>query len=452
MQYKTTMRFPSAISIHRLICTVLLCLGSSFATSAVSPEQAATLGRELTPLGAITAGNRAGTIPRWQPDQAEPADEKPLFVITGQNYQKYANQLTDGQKGLFKAYPDTFRMPVYRSRRDFAPPQRVQDQTRANATQVKLTDDGYGIDGGYGGIPFPIPQVGHEAMWNHLLHWRGNSGTRIAQETVVEASGAYTLVQSRQDVLSNYYASKYLDKVDNLAYSYQSFFLAPASIAGGALLLIDSLNQARNPRQTWGYNAGERRVRRIPHVGHDSPALLAQSIRTADDTDMFNGALDRYDWELLGRREIYIPYHNAQLANPTLDLKKVLTPFHLNPDLTRYELHRVWVVRGTLRPNAKHVYSKRDFYLDEDSWSITIADQYDQQGKLWRISLAFLTEFTEEEPVLFPAAEAFHDLPSRRYHVQGLPSGNGTPVYRSQKEPLPQRYFTPQSLREQGIR
>src|SRR5690606_7359730 len=249
-------------------------------------------------------------------------------VITGQNYQTYANQLTDGQKGLFETYPDTFRMPVYPSRRDFAPPQRILDQTRANATQVKRSDDGYGIEGGHGGIPFPIPQVGHEAMWNHLLHWRGNSGTRIAYETVVEPDGSHSLVLSRQDVLSNYYASKYLDKVDNLLYSYQSFFLAPASIAGGALLVIDSLNQTRNPRQTWGYNAGERRVRRIPHVAHDSPALLSHSIRTADDTDMFNGALDRFDWELLGRREIYIPYHNSQLANPTLELKQALTPFH----------------------------------------------------------------------------------------------------------------------------
>ena len=42
-----------------------LAAGSAFA--AVSPEQAAELGKTLTPMGAEMAGNADGSIPAWDP-------------------------------------------------------------------------------------------------------------------------------------------------------------------------------------------------------------------------------------------------------------------------------------------------------------------------------------------------------------------------------------------------
>jgi len=40
---------------------------SGTALAAVSPEEAARLGKDLTPLGAERAGNADGSIPEWDP-------------------------------------------------------------------------------------------------------------------------------------------------------------------------------------------------------------------------------------------------------------------------------------------------------------------------------------------------------------------------------------------------
>ena len=86
-----------------------------------------------------------------------------------------------------------------------------------------------------------------------------------------------------------------------------------------------------------------------------------------DDAAVFNGAMDRFDFKLVGKKEMYVPYSNYRLiydAKPA----DMTTPGHLNPDYVRWELHRVWVVEATLKPDKRHIYSKRVFYLDEDSW------------------------------------------------------------------------------------
>ena len=43
----------------------VLAAGTGMVQAAVSAEEAAKLGRELTPVGAEKAGNAAGTIPAW---------------------------------------------------------------------------------------------------------------------------------------------------------------------------------------------------------------------------------------------------------------------------------------------------------------------------------------------------------------------------------------------------
>ena len=162
---------------------------------------------------------------------------------------------------------------------------------------------------------------------------------------------------------------------------------------------------------------GRRRVLRAPLLAFDMAISNADGLRTADDTDMINGSPSRFDWKLVGRQEMIIPYNNYRLE--VGDYDELLQPGHLAPARTRYELHRVWVIEATLKPDWRHVYSRRVFYVDEDSWTVVIADQYDKGGKLWRVSLAYLKNFYEM-PATLPAAYVFHDLQSGRYHVQGL--------------------------------
>ncbi|MDH4564448.1 DUF1329 domain-containing protein [Pseudomonas sp. BN411] len=444
---------------------VALALSASAALASVSTQDAAKLGASLTPFGAEKAGNAAGTIPAWtggitqapagyKSGQHHPdpfPEDKPLFTITKANLDQYKANLTPGQIALFNAYPNSFQMPVYQTRRSGSAPQWVYDNTVKNATTAKLLDGGNGFSDAYGGIPFPIPQNGVEALWNHITRYRGSYIVRRASEVAVQRNGDYSLVTSQQEARFKYYNPQgtYAD-LNNILFYYLSFTKSPARLAGGATLVHETLDQVKEPRQAWGYNAGQRRVRRAPNLAYDTPIAAADGLRTADDTDMFNGAPDRYDWKLVGKKEIYIPYNNYKVSSPEVKYKDLLQPGHLNPAFTRNELHRVWVVEGTLKSGARHIYSKRTLFLDEDSWQAAVVDQYDGRGELWRVSVAYLKNYYDL-PTTWSALDVFHDLQARRYHVQNLDNEEPTTIDFTQATP-DDGYFKPSALRRRGTR
>lgn len=434
-------------------------------------------GGSLTPLGALKAGNGKDVmsgdgIPEWaggitkaqvpasykKAGQHHPdpfPGDKALFTITGQNYKQYADKLPKGYQQMFATYPTSYRMPVYQSRRTASAPDWVYENTFRNATSGVLTGGGSGIDGAYGGIPFPIPTGSNEdqalqVVWNHSMRWRGVFVVRRAAEVAVQRNGDYSLVVSQQEVYFRYYNPKgtLANLADNISFYYLAFTKSPPRLAGGAVLVHETIDQKAQPRQAWGYNAGQRRVRRAPNLAYDTPIAAADGLRTADDTDMYNGSPDRYDWKLIGKKEMYIPYNNFRLKSPTVKYKDLLVEGHPNPDFTRYELHRVWVVEATLKPGARHLYSKRTFYIDEDTWSIVAADQYDNRGELWRVSTAFLKSYYEV-PVTWSGLDVFHDLRSKRYHVQYLDQEEDTTLDFSQATPN-DSYFSPAALRRRG--
>lgn len=455
-----------------LLGSLLACsLVTSTAHAAVSASEAARLGNELTPFGSIKAGNEAGTIPPWTGGLTEaPAgysgsgqhhinpfpDDKVLFTINARNADQYSEFLSDGIKAMLDTYPASFEIPVYQSRRTHAVPDFVAKNTRENATSATIVGEGAGLDGAFGGYPFPIlhgndEEKGWQAIWNHLTRWRGISLTRRASEVAVQPDGDYSLVTSQQEAFFNFYSPEGgEDELDNIIFYYLSFTQSPPRLAGGAILVHETLNQIVNPRNGWGYNAGQRRVRRAPNLGYDSPIAAADNLRTADDTDIFNGALDRYNWSYKGMREMYIPYNNYRIGQKGLPYSEILGVSHVNPDLTRWELHRVHVVEANLKEGARHIYGKRVFYLDEDSWNTVLLDQYDGRGNLWRVSMAVLKNYYEL-PGVWSSLEVFHDLQARRYHVQGLDTEE--PQTRVFTDEVPnKRYFSPASLRRRSVR
>ncbi|MEK9712877.1 MAG: DUF1329 domain-containing protein [Thalassolituus sp.] len=452
---------------------VSLCLVTGLASSAtqaaISVTEAEQLKTVLTPMGAQREGN-GRDIPPWRGGLSMPPEgynkpgqhhldpypqDKPLFVITAQNMTQYSEQLTEGQKQLFRTYPDTFRMPVYQTRRTAAAPEWVYENTYKNAIRAELSDDGNSLMYAYGGIPFPIlsnsEQAGIQAVWNHITRWRGTYLQIQASEVAVYKDGKFTPTTVEQQVEFNYYRNdKTIEDLDNLLFYYLSVTKAPARLAGGAVLVHEPLNQANEARQAWGYNAGQRRVRRAPNLAYDTPIAAADGLRYADDTDIYNGSPDRYNWKLVEKKEVYIPYNNYRLTSNELSYNDILRPGHLNPNFTRYEKHRVWVVEGTLKDDQRHVYSKRVFYIDEDTWSIAVADQYDMNGQLWRVSMAYIKTYYEL-PVTWTGMDVFHDLRDRRYHVQGMT--NEEPEEIDYSNPPPgYRYFTPAELRRRGRR
>ncbi len=427
----------------------------------LSPKEIASLGSELTPLGAVKAGNQAGTIPAWDGGIKSPpagykgghyidpfAGDAALFTITAANMSKYADNLTPGQQALLKAYP-SYKMIVYPTHRSASFPQRIYDKTKENAATAKLVDNGAGVSGAINGIPFPIPKNGMEAIWNHLLRYRSDSAARDIAQAAPTRSGSYTLVQFHDEFYMRYSMAGMKEAdLDNKILFFKQEVVAPARLAGGILLVQESMNQVKEHRSAWLYNPGQRRVRRAPNVAYDNPGTAADGMRTSDQLDMFNGAIDRYDWKLVGKKEIYAPYNAYKLQDPKVKFKDILTPLHINQNLARYELHRVWVVDATLKAGQRHIYKRRTFYLDEDSWQILAVDQYDNRDQLWRVSEAHAINLYNV-PAIWTSLEVHTDLQAGRYLALGLNSEN-KPYEFNIKRTLED--YMPAALRREGVR
>ena len=424
----------------------LICLASAVLLlvpvtlrAGVTPEEAARLGQDLTPLGGEKAGNADGTIPAWTgglksasdagfPNYRSPdhypdpyASDKPLFTITAANMAQYASRPTEGHKALFRKYAD-YKMVVYPTHRSAAAPQSVYDATKRNAVTGKLVPDGNGVTGALGGVPFPIPKVGVEVFWNHVTRYRGLAAALQVGQAPLTASGSYTLVNFKEEFYFQYYQPGMTEAaLNNILLYFTQETTAPARLAGEVLLVQETLDQAKEARRAWVYNPGQRRVRRAPNVAFDNPGTNSDNLRTSDQFDMYNGSPERYDWKLTGKKEMYVPYNAYRLQDGKLKYSELLTKNHINQDLPRYELHRVWVVDSTLKPGVSHLYSRRTLYVDEDSWQILAVDCYDRRGELYRVQEGHAMNYYDL-PSLWTDLELVIDLSNGRYLALGMQS------------------------------
>ena len=439
-----------------LTVALLLATGSTLAADA------SQLGKDLTPMGAIKAGNAEGTIPAWTGGITQPpagykqgdhhpdpyADDKIRLVIDKNNMDQHSDKLSVGHKAMLQAY-DSFKLNVYPTHRSASMPQRIYDATIKNASSAELTEGGYGVTGAVNGIPFPIPANGQEVIWNHILRWRGNTTARHFSQAAPTRSGDYTLVKF-YDEFSMQYSQEGRDEsnLDNVIIQFKQTVLSPPRLAGGILLVHETLNQKIEPRKAWLYNPGQRRVRRAPNVAFDNPGTASDGMRTTDQYDMFTGSPERYNWKLVGRKEMVVPYNSYKLHSDSLKYEDILKPLHINPDPLRYELHRVWVVEAELKEGMRHIYKRRTFYIDEDSWQILLVDQYDNRDQLWRVSEGHVINYYDL-PTLWTTLEVHTDLQAGRYLAFGL--DNEDKMYefgfeRSAKD------YTPAALRREGRR
>jgi len=448
--------------IGSAICLVSLALGlNSQVNAAVSEQDAQRLGKDLTPVGAVKMGN--GTdIPAWHggldkkegmaPGQfhADPfAKDQPLFRITAQNIDQHEKRLTNGQKTLLKTYPNLY-FDVYPSRRSASYPDYVYDAVKNNATSAELMKYGSGVRGAVMSSPFPIPSAGEEAMWNHTLRFRGQSFSYTAFTVAVTEGG------SRADSLRDYkYFVHYsepgveADDLDNKIFYLKRKTLAPSNLAGRITLAHETLDQVRSPRKSWVYVPGQRRLRRTPDLAYDTADVNTNSIRTIDQVDMFNGAPDYYEWTLVGKQELYIPYNAYKVHQGDLKNSDILHDHHLNSALLRYEPHRVWVVEAKLRVGFDHRYETRRYYLDEDSWSIIYAEEYSKDGQLLQVSEAHTINYYDVQ-LVFPTLEVTYDLENNRYYAEGLDNERGSTL--NFNEAFTKRDFSTSAVRREAKR
>jgi len=458
------------------IKTVIAALSVGFYSSmslqaAVSEQEMARLGADLTPTGAEQAGNADGSIPPWTGAGVEniPADFDPasgiypdpfaadeiLYSITKSNMADHAEQLSEGQKVMLEKFGDQgYQINVYPSRRTFAAPQWYYDGTRANAVQASLEDDGQRIAGNQPGVPFPIPQTGLEALWNHMIRWMGYEFSYLAESFYVDANGTPILASNARNYWEfpmfmpnskpeRDYGSK------GVRWGYlRSDFEAPARRAGEILLVHEpgADYTSGKGRSAWQYLLGQRRVRKAPAVSFDTPRPASAGTSTYDDAYMYNGSPERFDWKLIGKKEMIVPYNNyeALFAHDNVD---ILDKHFVKPDVMRYEKHRVWIVEGTLKAGIRHIYSKRRLLIDEDSWHILENARWDGKGNLWRVGIA-LQAMLWDIPAPLGFGETSYDLNQGLYNV----TGNPIPGTLRKATEQPVQYFSPQGMARMGVR
>lgn len=414
----------------------------------------------LTPVGAERAGNAAATIPPWKGGITEPPagyvpgeqhvdpwpEDGVLYTITADNMADYADQLSPGQQALLRAYPNSWRIQVYPTRRSASYPEWVYQAIEDNARNATVLREGKGgVAGTNVSSPFPVPASGVEAVWNHNLRWRGIRVHRSFGQAAVTDRGQYTVTFLLQDFAFPYAAppgDELREKFPNLLLALKSKLIQPGLLSGDGSLVLEPIDQTDAPRKSWTYSRNLRRILRAPYIANAYPAANTDNLRTVDEFDMFNGSPEEYDWQLKGKQELYIPYNAYRIHAQDLDYDDIVGKQHINPAHARYELHRVWVVEGTLKPGMKHIYGRRVFYIDEDSWQIAVADNYDLEGNLWRTSEAHALNYYEV-PVQWSTLEVYYDLAKQRYLVSGLDNRRNPYQFSDTADP---REFSPNAL------
>lgn len=422
-------------------------------------QTARTASGELTPVGAERDGNAEGSLPPWTggltrsqwPAGFQPGgrlvnpypNDRPLFTITAANAGDYRALLSVGHRELLARHPG-YRLPVYETRRGAAYPQAIYDATQRNLGRARLLGSD-ALEGASLGFPFPRPESGVEIMWNHRVRYRGDSTEAQSQQVVVGADGKEAMrVRLNERVLYRY--GNVADPVDLGRRNILLYYLLRFTGTGMNNLVAlahETANAEKDARAIWVMPLNTGRMFRIPPVGYDQPFPATEGMYFVDMIDMYNGAFDRYVWKLVGKRELIVPYNGYRLSDGSFGYDRLLTPNHLNPEPTRYERHRVWVIEAHERSGKKHSFGLRVFYVDEDTWNVVLVENYDRNGKLWRFQEGHLLPLYDSQsanavPVIT------YDLQDGRYFASRLiaeepPARFNVPMTENEFLPAPVR-------------
>jgi len=397
----------------------------------VTPADVARLGSDLTPAGAEKAGNKDGmipefsgvekTLPGWsygklREDYWTYKSEKPLFIIDASNVDKYADRLTPGQIQMLKRVKG-YTMPVYPSHRECGLPDFVERNTKDGALKSSIAKDGWSLENAtLAGVPFPIPSTGIEVMWNWLMRYQGEGVAYPDGFTYVSPRpGSTTPIIVRFNQVNYFPWAKSGQHTPQDSQGLQSGFYylytEPAALAGQGTVQRYYFNKDTD---TYYYFTGQRRVRRLPSYSYDAPLIGYENQYPADLTYVFLGNPDRFDWKLIGKKEVYVPYDGFAMQRFNTKLTDATEADFVSPDMRRYELHRVWEIEGTVKSGVRHSTPKKTLYVDEDSWLVAVGDDYDAQGKIWKAKENYITP-ESEIGACETAASVYNDLISRRY-------------------------------------
>ncbi|MDX1497056.1 MAG: DUF1329 domain-containing protein, partial [Salinisphaeraceae bacterium] len=368
------------------------------------------------------------------------AKEKPLFVVDGSNLGKYESMLSEGHKRLLKQY-DGYKLPVYPTHRSVAYPEAIYKATLANQKTARLIDPDI-LEGAQLGFPFRRPVTGNEVIWNHRTRYRGDSMKLPSAQALVMPDGEIGLGKGLAEVLFAYGNLQNPGEIreGHLLLYYLYRVLEPASVSGLTALAHETTDLTRG-RQVWVSPPGIARLFRLPaNIGYDYPMQGSGGLQFIDQINMYNGGFDKYTWNMLGRKQMLVPYNSFPINSSKLSYKELLTPRHLNQNHARYEVHRVWVVEAETRPGESHKFSRRVFYVDEDAYGILMVDCYDEDGELWRFQEGHSVAHYNV-PMTTTSPEVVYDLRDQRYFASVLTNEEDAAEFNSAK--YKESYFIP---------
>jgi hypothetical protein len=429
----------------------------------VSDEEAKALGTTLTKFGADPKASSDGLVPAYSDASVTPpagykeggghypdpfASEKPLYSITQKNMNEYLDKLTPGTQALLKRFPD-FRIDVYPSHRTMRYPEYTLDASVKNATAASLSSSNLTLQNAWGGVPFPIPKTGAEVLWNHLLTYFWPQHDSWFSGYLVDGSGNIT------DIGDNkiYYYQPYFDpnaKASAWMLKYVAVNTGPPAQVGEKTMFWQPVSYDKNDQQAWSYTPGLRRVRLAPEFSYDTPCSNYGGAIVYDEILMFSGKMDRFDWKLVGKKEMIVPYNDYKMVFDT-EAKDFLGKSFIDPKVVRWEVHRVWEVEGTLKPDARHIYAKRTFYMDEDTWGINASDSYDHAGKLYRVGFDYMVPHYGNHPDAGYGTFGFYDFSKGNYMIASHygPKHYFIPLDKPRAE---NQWLTPDSMAGSGVR
>ncbi|QDH66533.1 MULTISPECIES: DUF1329 domain-containing protein [Pseudomonas] len=454
--------------VKYLLSVALGCVIAAPAFSAPTADETSQIGKSLTEFGATIAANADGSIPAYDPAKAlnkapagyapidpkggfpyvDPyAGEKPILTITAKNMDQYLDKLDDGNKSLLARYPE-YRIDVYPTHRSAPPlPKWARDNTLNNIGKPRLEGDGTGLADAHAQVPFPIPKTGSEAMWNFNTRFFRPYETGNFVTYLIDSAGQKTLVTDS----SVYYEHEYWDN-SKTSSEFSNRLLnvnnAPAAKSGSKDMRFSPLRMDEKADSAWSYSPGQRRVRLAPEFKYDTVAAQYGGLITFDEINGFDGKMDRFDFKLVGKKEMYIPYNSYRTSGAATD--DLVRSGYANPDLMRWELHRVWVVEATLKPGQRHANPRKMFYLDEDSWSMAVYNSYDAAGKLHRSQNFASFVAYDDVPMIRSESVVMYDHSKGNYALASMSGGTRTGWHAA--EPFSPNLLSSAAMAGAGIR
>ena len=435
------------------ILTSLLIL-TAYATADHDPA--------LTTVGAERSGNAEGTIPTWEGGITKPPgpystgdwhpdpfpNDQILFTINSENVEKFSDKLTAGHRAMMAKYP-SYHLNIYPTRRSASFPASVLEHTIKYSGKAQIVDGGAGVTGIIQGIPFPHPENGEQTIWNARLNYKAGGYRGYYTQVVTTSNGEYEFSVWGHEIEYPYSDDKTtLENFDNVKVRGLLRTLRPAKNAGNMFVYHRFLNSHGIERRGWSYNAGKRRVKRSTNDPRDIPMGRSAGIHIWDQNNMWQGPITDFNWTLLGKQELYVPYNAYRLHGGDTAVDTIIQPGHINQDLSRYELHRMWVVEANLKEGRTHRYKRRRYFIDEDSWRILAAEHYDENGEVDRFSESHTINYYEV-PMVYSTLGTYYKLDTRRYFVSNIDNQYSPFDFSYDKEP---DYYKPGRLKMKAKR